>query len=197
MSGHHVIYRHDPSEGPRWSARTMTGGEDITVAADRLRDARSAVSARLGSGPVVEHVEHPLADGVYLRQALDGGCRDRDHVAGVLRRCLSDRRVLHRLRCTTVAGDLVVLACLPEDRVEWVLAQPEEATALVVATAVCNTRAWWNVLAAPSAAGAEHLPGLDRWGLRDADATIDTWMAKSPIGQTVTRGQPPVLAHAA
>lgn len=49
---------------------------------DTGRRARSR--SRLRDHPVVEHVEHELDGGLYLRQALDGETVRRDHLARLL-----------------------------------------------------------------------------------------------------------------
>ncbi len=60
-------------------------------------------------------------------------------------------------------------------------------TPLVVATAVCNSRAWWSLLAEPTAVvpGLAHA-GLADLGLLDPDATLEDWMVRVPVGGLLT-----------
>ncbi|MCA1676232.1 MAG: hypothetical protein LC799_30010 [Actinobacteria bacterium] len=57
----------------------------------------------------------------------------------------------------------------------------------MVATAVCNSRAWWSLLAEPAAVvpGLVHA-GLAELGLLDPEAILEDWMVRVPLGGVLT-----------
>jgi len=182
-----VIYRHDPKSQHPWQAHLVDQG--LSLPAATLAEAQQVARQRLPER-FDEHVEHPLADGVYLRQAIDASAVDRGWVAGVLGTCLTDRRVLGTLHplVEAAAKGVSAVACLPGDPVGWLLAQHLDGNVMVVGTAVSNTRAWWNVLLQQPPPSQDGLASLAALGLLDAAATVDSWMVKTPAGGTVTTG---------
>lgn len=215
MRGLHVIYRQQEGTDRRWEARipaetgvchgmgvgaddghrgvAAAGGASLTAV---LTAARRRVGHEDKTGPgavsrparVVEHVEHAVARGVYLRQAFDEESDGRDRVARLIRACITDRRVLSGLSAAAGGGpgELVVVACVPTDEVAWVLEQYEHRP-LVVATAVCNSRAWWNLLTDHPHPERTAPPGsLGELGLLDPYATVADWMVAAPAGAVLS-----------
>lgn len=191
----HVVHRGRSTECPRWQTRIPTGdtfarpgGATLLAAAATLADARAAAMDQLRGHRVVEHLEHELDGDLFLRRALDQEVLRRDEVAGLLGDCLTDRRVRTWLAKTlTDPGETpVVVACVPGDPVSWIVGQYDTAP-LVVAIAVSNSRAWWSLLAEPSAVPPDRVQAdLSELGLLESDATVEDWMVKVPLGEVLT-----------
>lgn len=194
MRQRHVIYRRRNAGRPRWEARILAGGSPAAavgsgsaVVASTLAEARAAVSGRVCRDQAVEHLEHELDRGLYLRQALDGDATDRGDIARLLGACVTDRRVrswLSRTVGPTPEEEVVAVACVPGDPVGWVLDQYEGAP-LLVATKICNSRAWWSVLAEAAACPGRVHASLGELGLLDPEATVEDWLVKVPLGRVL------------
>ncbi len=199
MAALHVVYRCEPDG----SWRGWVVADDATVEADSLPAARyrlwEQVTHRVEAWPfdaVVEHAEHRLGGGLWVREALDARAPQRARTARVLYETLGDHRVRAELAGLppAAAGGVVVVACVPGDALRWVAEQHDGAGALVVAAAVSNHRVWWNALVEPTVAEAQGLApalSLTDLGLLEREAAIDEWMAHSVCGQLATLAQLP------
>lgn len=190
----HAAYRCTLEAPTRWRGRVI--GDELVADGAGLPQARRALRERLLArsggwepGGLVEHVEHDLGDGLWLREALDDRSLDRDHTSGVVLEALGD----HRLRAELAglpedsAGGVVVVSCAPGDRVDWLVQQHDGREALVVCAAVTNHRLWWNALATAESGAVPTAGGLAELDLAEPGATVDEWMAAVDCGRLVTR----------
>ncbi len=195
----HVVYRCEPDGG--WRGRVVA--DDATVEADSLPAARhqlwDVLTHRVEAWPfdaVVEHAEHAVGDGLWVREALDERAPRRARTARVLYETLGDHQVRAELAGLPPAADdgVTVVACVPGDALRWVAEQYDEAGAMVVATAIANHQVWWNTLVEPTVAEAHgQTPALSLTdlGLLHREAAVDEWMAHSVCGQLATLARLP------
>lgn len=188
MSTLHRVYRCAMTPTCRWRGYVVADDADIEAAS--LPEARLALTEvlahRIESWPwneVTEHTEHALAPGLWVREALDTHAAERAHITRVLAETLSPQSARAALTALSTGGDsedLVVVAAVSGDRLDWLLNQHHGTGALVVATALSNHSAWFNALdAGPGLApGTTTLADL---GLSPAD-TLDDWLTASPTG---------------
>ena len=200
----HVVYRC-VLDGPcRWRGYVI--GHEATVEARALPEARYELEQRLLAQltrwprhGLIEHTEHALGEGLWIREAMDERILDRAHATRVVLETLDDQRLRARLATLpgTETADGVVLACAPGDTLGWILDQHDGHNTLIVAAAVTNHRLWWNALAPASQADVADLPvagSLPSLGLTTPEATLDEWMAATDCGWLVTLSpteQPP------
>ncbi|MEV5541033.1 hypothetical protein AB0L13_29710 [Saccharopolyspora shandongensis] len=183
----HVVYRCELDHQVRWRGYTpCDGGISVHVRAPSLGQAQQLMAAvAVGDGKRsdwVEHTEHTAGDGLWVREALDERVLDREHATRVLMEALADQRLRARLATLPACrvGGVPVVVCVPGDAVDWVLGQHDRHGALIVAAAVTNHHAWWNVLLPADRAAETDLSvagRLDEIGLTDPEATLDDWMA--------------------
>ncbi|MEU6262441.1 hypothetical protein [Saccharopolyspora shandongensis] len=190
----HAVYRSDWEHGCRW--RGWLPAQGIALGADTLGHAQrlmSAAVARNGQREQwVEHTEHPVGDGLWVRQALDERVLEREHATRVLMEALDDQRLRARLATLPdcLLGGVVVCVCVPGDTLEWILGQHDGQGALVVAAAVTNHQVWWNALTGATHTGHLDLPvagSLAELDLTDPDTTVDDWITTTDCGRVVTR----------
>lgn len=182
----HAVYRCEAEKPSRW--RAYLCGTDLDTAGVTFDEVRQMLLRAYEESfdprePLVEHVEHALLPGVYLRSARDRYAVERDEVSAVLRRCLNDWRLYTTL--TSLASqqaETVVVTCLPHDPWRWISGQLE-AGPLVLVTRESDRRVWWHTVLpgsghAPTPGLAPH--GLARWGLDDHAFVSDLVAACSP-----------------
>ncbi|MGI8305750.1 hypothetical protein [Saccharopolyspora hattusasensis] len=138
----------------------------------------------------VEHTEHAVGDGLWVREALDERVLEREHTAQVLMEVLTDQRLRARLATLPACrvGGVPVVVCVPGDTLDWVLDQHDRHGALIVAAAVTNHHVWWNALAPADCAAETDLCGLGSLadiGLTDLETTVDDWMVATDCGGLV------------
>lgn len=148
----HVVYRvHDQGLITEdWATYSFPHG--IYMAGSSLDEARSelheAAVDLLGEDVynrtnIVEHIERPMYDGVYLRIAVDQRSLDREDAARAMRGSLSsgsteaiaNRVDLDKRLPAAASGDLIIVACVPTDTIRWILDQMAEQDVLGVCLA--------------------------------------------------------------
>lgn len=205
----HVVHRC-ALEGPcRWQGYVI--GYEASAEARALPEVRYELEqrlvAQLARWPrhgLIEHTEHALGEGLWVREAMDERVPERAHTTRVVLETLGDQRLRARLAALpgTEATGGIVLACASGDTLGWIVDQHDGRGTLIVATAVTNHRLWWNALAPAGQADVADLPvadlpvagSLTGLGLATREATIDDWMAATDCGRLVTLApvqQPP------
>ena len=180
-------------------------GRDLQVEAGSLPLARQEVERRLLEEPTVwpdggitEHLEHALAEGLWIREVLDDRIAERGQTSRVALEALADHRLQEELVALppTTAGGVVVLAAVGGEPLDWVRDQHDGQGALVVATALANHRLWWNALTPDAGMDDTGLPGAGTLAELagnttepPAEATIDDWLTAVPAGRVVTLGR--------
>lgn len=188
MSTLHRVYRCVMRPAGHWRGYVIA--DDAAVDAESLPAARLALTEVLGRriepwawGHDCEHTEHALAPGLWVREAQDAAVEQRAHITRVLAATLPTpptRAALAALP-TPSDDDLVVIAAVGGDRLDWLLEQHPGTGSLVVATAISNHQAWFNALqAGPNIPQeAKTFTDLD---LDPATDILDDWIAASPTG---------------
>jgi hypothetical protein len=183
MSDLHVVYRLEERVSPgvpeRWATCSYpvsiyVAGSDIAEVRAEFRDAFDDMADLLDERyEVVEHVERPLVEGVYIRTAIDRRGLDRSETAQRFEATLSDlaqRRDFASLAPVSGTGDTVVVACVAGDAVGWLTEQMNEFDSLVVCLSTGTPLVWWTWLAGPRAALKEAHAGT----LSDAGLTAES-----------------------
>ncbi|MDR7304471.1 hypothetical protein [Haloactinomyces albus] len=189
MSTLHRVYRCEMSPRCRWYGYVVA--DDTAVEAESLPAARLALTETLARRVepwpwehVGEHTEHALSPGMWVREALDAAAEPRAHISRVLAAALTTQPTSSALATlpTPADGQLIVVAAVPGDRLDWLLEQHPGTGSLVVATAVSNHQAWWNALQAGSEAPPATKTLADLNLSPPTDAVLDDWIAASPTG---------------
>ncbi|SFD72607.1 hypothetical protein SAMN04487819_102334 [Actinopolyspora alba] len=195
MSGLHVVHRCVTGPEPRWEGYLV--GREAVVTARSLphvrRDLEKILVDRLAEWPsegLVEHTEHDLGDGVWVRESLDEHTLRRAHTTRVVLDALADSRLREQLTALpeTLAGGVVVLSTVGGDTLDWIRDQHDGYGTLVVANALTNHRLWWNALTPPGGESTTASPGavsLTDLELSTAEGSIDEWIAASECGRAI------------
>ncbi|MEQ3554620.1 hypothetical protein WIS52_29490 [Pseudonocardia nematodicida] len=140
MTTMHVVYRvHDEGRiGEDWSTYSFpdgvfAGGPDLEPLRSEVR--RSAEELAGTAVSVVEHIERPAGPDIYVRGALDDRAAERADVIDAVRASslVRGERTTPGSRFPLAAsGDSILVACLPEDTLSWVLEQMDAHDAVAV-----------------------------------------------------------------
>jgi hypothetical protein len=157
----HVVYRvHDPgTRHEQWSSYSFPYG--IYVEGSTMDEVRSELRAAMGDAPseirglaVIEHLERPLVPGAYVRVAVDRRTLDREQIAQAMQSSLTVPAQFDDFRATmpiAATGDSVMIACVPDDTLGWVLEQMTEHDAVGICAdgpevRTKNRLVWWSFL---------------------------------------------------
>lgn len=187
MNDLHAIYgleeRVGPARAERWATYSypmsiyVAGGHLAEVRAE-FRNAFDDVADLVGEGcRIVEHVERPLLEGVYVRTADDRRKTDRTKAAQRFEATLADpahRDDFVARAPVSATGDIVVVACVGDDRISWLLEQMNEHDSLVICLATDEPAVWWTWLAGARARLNEaHVGTLADVGLTAESSVAD------------------------
>lgn len=204
MSNLHVIYRGEPGEDGRieeWVTYSYphgiyTSGSTLEEARHDFRQAAELVHEP-GSYTVHEHLERPVPPGVFIRTAIDRHTLSRDEAAGAVRQMLTvrgQREDVIRTMPLTASGDIVLVACVAEDTLGWIMEQMNDHDAIGIFLPVPGL-VWSSWLAGEQAdlagaTGAAVGPGMIPGGLL-ADVTLSEYVQQNPTaaGRLVAAGQ--------
>lgn len=182
--------------GEDWAAYSFP--EAVFAGGSRLSSLRGEVrtmaSDLVGSSVVLrEHIERPCGAGLYVRSALDDREPERSDVVDAMRSMVDVGRQRDHLAeqlPLAVSGDAVLVACLPEDTIRWVLEQmdPQDTVAVCTVGPLLDTGrfVYWNYLVRE---------GADREGREDSEESIAEagLSIDSPISEfvrsTITAGR--------
>lgn len=156
-----AVFRYSPDEEVAWSAYSYP--QAIYTQASSLTDLRSsfAEAARFHYSPeaveIVEHLEVSLTDGVYVRIARDKYETDRRSVFQQLQAGLNvpgqAKQLQDMYRAAT--GDVVVVACVQRDPLQWVFDQLDDEDTLLIAAPATAYGVWWIPFAGAESDGAD------------------------------------------
>lgn len=191
----HVVYRHvGPSSWEAYSRPVSihTDGRTLEQARDNF-----AVAAGFHFGEdwpqvvLAEHIERPVADGVFVRTAVDRRTLDRDRVLDVFKASLTIPAQLEQLQTSGVpvasTGDVIFVACVDSDRLSWLIAQLGRADAFQVACLRGERTVWWMPLATPEAELGGESETLADAGLSSESATVADLIKASPATRPTGR----------
>ena len=191
MNDLHVVYRVDEPATPReqWSTYSFPLGIYVTgTTLDEVRSELRAATAVALPNPdeftVIEHLERPLAPGAYIRVAVDRRMLDRDATAALMR---SSLQLVDQWRDfqdgvpPAATGDVVMIACVADDRLGWIFEQMSAHDAVGICApgpaAGEGQFIWWSFILGQHAADAHstHLESLAAAGL-DVESSVSYFM---------------------
>lgn len=191
MSTLHAVYRVDDLGTPReqWSSYSFplgvyVSGATLDEVRAEFRAAAAFAIAELDRLTVIEHLERPLVPGAYIRTAIDRRTLDRDATERAMRGSLQmvdQWRDFHDAMPSAATGDAVMIACVPDDRLSWVLEQMSEHDAIGLCALGPATEGgqliWWSFLVGRLADARDlgRLEPLSSAGL-DEGATVSEFM---------------------
>ncbi|WP_370932512.1 hypothetical protein [Amycolatopsis sp. cg13] len=160
MKAIQAIYRFAPNEEAPWGAYSYpqavyTSGRSLSEVREKFTEA--ALFHYDNEQLIIEeHLELPLTDGVFVRIAQDLEEKHRRMVYDALARGLSYGDQADDLRRSSHAatGDVVVVACVADDELQWIFDQLDDADTLVVACEVSTFGVWSAPVIGPASDGA-------------------------------------------
>ena len=160
MTNLHVVYRvHDPgTRSEQWASYSFP--YSIYVEGATLDEVRSEFRVAIADAPAgvrgltaIEHLERPLAPGAYIRVAVDRRTLDRDDTAQAMYSSLTAPAQFDDFRNTmptAATGDVVMIACVPDDTLGWIFEQMTEHDAIGICArgpdAGATRLVWWSFL---------------------------------------------------
>lgn len=181
MSGElHVVYRHVGASSWEVYSRPVsihTDGRTLQEAREHYADiAQDQFGSDWSEVTVIEHRELMVMPGVFIRIATDRHTLDREKVAQVFRASLTISAQWELLQNSDVpvssTGDVVFLACVDSDPLDWVTSQLGRGDALQVACLRDANAVWWMPLAAPDAELNQPTETLAQAGLTTPSSTV-------------------------